>query len=93
MAAENIKPIEVAPETAKEVEELSRILQLANAQVASAQAQADAALARAAGIRDQRDALLRSASRELDVPNGWSYRPDMAAFAPQAPAQPHSHEH
>lgn len=71
MAGEEI--FEVTPETAREFDELSRVLQLA-------QAQAEVAQTRAQAIADQRTAILRTAMRELSVPDGWRYDPAQGGF-------------
>ena len=73
MAGEEI--FEVTPETAREFDDLSRVLQLA-------QAQAELAQTRAQAIADQRTAILRTAMRELSVPDGWRYDPAQGGFVP-----------
>ena len=67
--------VTVTAATAKEFEDLSRVLQLA-------QAQAELAQARAQAIADQRTAILRTAMRELSVPDGWRYDPAQSGFVP-----------
>ena len=73
MAADEI--FEVTSETAREFDELSRVLQLA-------QAQAELAQTRAQAIADQRNAILRTAMRELGVPAGHRYDPAQGGFVP-----------
>ena len=71
--ADGVVPVTAA--TAKEFEDLSRVLQLA-------QAQAELAQTRAQAIADQRTAILRTAMRELSVPDGWRYDPAQSGFVP-----------